>query len=132
VRCRIYRAWAKVTPTSVLPYLGMNIYATPYDARVFIQATRVKAYSQVSGDTYDSREHGVLCGGCLLMWLYSGSMIIPSLDILPYSRRILSIRKYLPNKRWFETILSTPYTVQTREYVCTCVPPLLTRVYPVH
>jgi hypothetical protein len=35
---------------------------------------------------------------CLLMWLYSGSIIIAILDILPYSRRNLSLREYLPNK----------------------------------
>ena len=41
----------------------MNIYAMPYDAKVFIQATRVKTDSELSGDSYDSPQHEVLRGG---------------------------------------------------------------------
>ncbi|OKO95704.1 hypothetical protein PENSUB_11216 [Penicillium subrubescens] len=38
----------------------------PYDAKVFIQATRVKTDSELSGDTYDSPQHEVLRGGIFL------------------------------------------------------------------
>lgn len=63
---------------------------------------------------------------CLLMWLYLGSMIVTSLDILPYFNMILlyagisltgSVGLICNN-----TYCSTPYRLQS--VYCTCVPPV--------